>query len=161
MIDYSLLNSIPPDCGYDEWLKVGMALKHEGASCSVWDNWSRGGTKYKPGECERKWRSFKRSDVTGGTLYAGGSTGMVQAPSSDSSVYTIEIGVTDTSGRIEVKDSDGNTVASYTSDRSYGNLTVSSDAFQEGETYIVYQNGTELGSVTISDLISYVNYPVP
>lgn len=69
MIDYSLLNSIPPDCGYDEWLKVGMALKHEGASCSVWDNWSRGGTKYKPGECERKWRSFKRSDVTGGTLY--------------------------------------------------------------------------------------------
>lgn len=99
--------------------------------------------------------------VTGGTLYAGGSTGMVQAPCSDSSVYTIEISVTDTSGPIEVKDSDGNTVASYTSDRSYGNLTVSSDAFQEGETYIVYQNGTELGSVTISDLISYVNYPVP
>ncbi|MDD6680717.1 MAG: hypothetical protein PUE53_05805, partial [Galactobacillus timonensis] len=79
----------------------------------------------------------------------------------DSSVYTIEISVTDTSGPIEVKDSDGNTVASYTSDRSYGNLAVSSDAFQKGETYTVYQNGTELGSVTISDLISYVNYPVP
>lgn len=99
--------------------------------------------------------------VNGGTLYAGGSTGMVQAPSSDSSVYTIEISVTDTSGPIEVKDSDGNTVASYTSDRFYGNLAVSSDAFQKGETYTVYQNGAELGSVTISDSISYVNYPVP
>ena len=26
MIDYDILNAIPPDCSYDEWLKVGMAL---------------------------------------------------------------------------------------------------------------------------------------
>lgn len=70
MIDYSkLLNAIPPDCGYDEWLKVGMALKHEGIDCDTWDAWSSRGHKYKKGECERKWRSFRRSDVTGGTLY--------------------------------------------------------------------------------------------
>lgn len=68
MIDYSVLNAIPPDCSYDEWLKVGMALKHEGADLSVWDDWSSRGSKYKAGECARKWRSFKRSDVTGGTL---------------------------------------------------------------------------------------------
>ena len=68
MIDYSVLNAIPPDCSYDEWLKVGMALKHEGADLSVWDDWSSRGTKYKAGECARKWRSFKRSEVTGGTL---------------------------------------------------------------------------------------------
>ena len=69
MIDYSLLNVIPPDCSYDEWLKVGMALKREGADLSVWDNWSSHGHKYKAGECARKWRSFKRNEVTGGTLY--------------------------------------------------------------------------------------------
>lgn len=69
MIDYELLNAIPPDCSYDEWLKVGMALKHEGADCSVWDNWSSRGHKYKAGECAKKWRTFKRSEVTGGTLY--------------------------------------------------------------------------------------------
>lgn len=69
MIDYNLLNSIPPDCDYDEWIKVGMALKREGADWSVWDDWSRGGTKYKQGECERKWRSFRRDEVTGGTLF--------------------------------------------------------------------------------------------
>lgn len=69
MIDYELLNVIPPDCSYDEWLKIGMALKHEGASCSVWDDWSSHGRKYKSGECKRKWKSFHRNDVTGGTLY--------------------------------------------------------------------------------------------
>lgn len=69
MIDYSLLSAIPPDCGYDEWLKVGMALKHEGADLSVWDDWSSHGLKYKHGECAKKWKSFNRHDVTGGTLF--------------------------------------------------------------------------------------------
>lgn len=68
MIDRDLLYAIPPDCSYDEWLKVGMALKHEGASCSVWDDWSSRGSKYKEGECKKKWKSFNRHDVTGGTL---------------------------------------------------------------------------------------------
>ena len=69
MIDLEMLNHIPADCSYDEWLKVGMALKHEGADLSVWDRWSSGGRKYKRGECEKKWRSFNRNDVTGGTLF--------------------------------------------------------------------------------------------
>ena len=69
MIDYTMLNAIDPNCGYDEWLKVGMALKHEGADWTVWDRWSQGGSTYKPGECERKWRSFRRDEVTGGTLF--------------------------------------------------------------------------------------------
>ena len=68
MIDYEALKTINPDCSYDEWLKVGMALKHEGADVSVWDAWSSGGSKYKPGECGKKWKSFQRDDVTGGTL---------------------------------------------------------------------------------------------
>lgn len=68
MIDYEALKAINPDCSYDEWLKVGMALKHEGADVSAWDAWSSGGSKYKPGECDKKWKSFSRHDVTGGTL---------------------------------------------------------------------------------------------
>ena len=88
MIDYSLLNAIPPDCSYDEWIKVGMALKHEGADCSVWEDWSRGGSKYKEGECERKWRSFRRNDVTGGTLYHI-ATQCGYTPEPDNAVYDI------------------------------------------------------------------------
>ena len=88
MIDYDMLNAIPPDCSYDEWLKVGMALKREGADWTVWDSWSARGTKYKHGECERKWRSFRRDDVTGGTLhYIAASYGY--APKRDETVYDI------------------------------------------------------------------------
>ena len=88
MIDYDMLNAIPADCSYDEWIKVGMALKREGADWTVWDSWSARGTKYKHGECERKWRSFKRDDVTGGTLhYIAASYGY--APKRDETVYDI------------------------------------------------------------------------
>ena len=37
-----------------DWIAVGMALKEEGYPCSVWDDWSRNDSRYKPGECEKK-----------------------------------------------------------------------------------------------------------
>lgn len=66
-----LLEYIDPD-SYENWLQVGMALKHEGYSVSDWNEWSqRDGAKYHPGECERKWNSFKEEAgniVTGATI---------------------------------------------------------------------------------------------
>ena len=56
---------------YEDWLRVGMALKREGYPCETWDSWSRNDGRYHPGECERKWRSFSEdhpSPVTGGTI---------------------------------------------------------------------------------------------
>lgn len=88
MIDVNMLNHIPSDCSYDEWLKVGMALKHEGVDVSVWDQWSRGGSKYKSGECDRKWKSFNRNDVTGGTLVHIASQ-YGYSPEKDDTVYDI------------------------------------------------------------------------
>lgn len=71
----SLLNClsyIDPD-DYDTWVKVGMGLKHEGYSCSDWDMWSSGSSKYKSGVCEKKWNSFNENNagevVTGGTIF--------------------------------------------------------------------------------------------
>lgn len=61
----------PADLNYQEWVNVGMALKHEGYSASDWDAWSRRDlSRYHAGECERKWNSFRgsASPVTGGTL---------------------------------------------------------------------------------------------
>ena len=65
-----ILECISPDVSYDEWLKVGMALKHEGYDVGVWDSWSSGSSKYKPNDCIKKWDTFKESGdiVTGGTL---------------------------------------------------------------------------------------------
>ena len=90
MIDMKLLDWIPPDCSYDEWTRVGMALKHEGADLSVWEDWSSRGTKYKPGECRKKWESFRRNEVTGGTLYfIAVSHGYDPTPSQTSVTYDL------------------------------------------------------------------------
>lgn len=64
------LNAIDPSSlNYAEWIDVGMALKAEGASCSVWEDWSaKDGRRYHPGECDRKWDTFNSSGVTAGTI---------------------------------------------------------------------------------------------
>ena len=55
----------------DSWIKVGMALKHSGYSCDLWDEWSKRSDKYRGGECERQWRSFREKDkhIGIGTIY--------------------------------------------------------------------------------------------
>lgn len=62
----------PTSLDYTEWTSVGMALKEEGYSCNVWEQWSaRDSARYHPGECEKKWRTFGNyggTIVTGGTL---------------------------------------------------------------------------------------------
>ena len=66
------LDYIDPD-DYDTWMRVGAALKHEGFPCSTWEEWSRRSDKHRPGECERKWQSFREENagapVTGGTIW--------------------------------------------------------------------------------------------
>nr|WP_243206393.1 AAA family ATPase [Neobittarella massiliensis] len=67
-----LLAAIDPAAlTYSEWIQVGMALKESGGSADDWDRWSQGDpARYRPGECMRKWRSFRGAPnpVTGGTL---------------------------------------------------------------------------------------------
>ena len=60
----------PAACNYTEWVQIGMALKHEGLSCVVWDDWSRSDGRYHAGECARKWDGFHGSiePVTGATI---------------------------------------------------------------------------------------------
>lgn len=58
------------DLTHQEWITVGMALKEEGYPCSIWDDWSRNDTRYHPGECVKKWQTFRGSGkpVKGGTI---------------------------------------------------------------------------------------------
>ena len=59
------------DLTHDEWVRVGMALKAEGYDLAVWDEWSsRDVSRYHPGECARRWASFRGSNspVTGATI---------------------------------------------------------------------------------------------
>lgn len=82
------LEYINPD-DYDTWLKVGMALKHEGLPLDIWESWSRRSAKHRDGECSPKWDSFREGNagqpVTGGTIVAlarqNGYTGRTSAGS--------------------------------------------------------------------------------
>ena len=61
----------PSRLDYQEWVNVGMALKEEGHTAADWDAWSQRDTgRYHPGECFRKWDSFRGTllPVTGGTI---------------------------------------------------------------------------------------------
>lgn len=45
---------------YDDWIAVGMALHSvNDLLLNDWDNWSQQSSKYKSGDCEKKWKSFK------------------------------------------------------------------------------------------------------
>lgn len=65
-----LLDYIDPSyLDYQEWLNVGMALKHEGYTASDWEDWSRRDSgRYRPGECFKKWTSFEGNGITGATI---------------------------------------------------------------------------------------------
>ena len=61
----------PSGSTYQEWINVGMALKEEGYSVDVWEDWSRRDfRRYHAGECIRKWKGFNGavSPVTGGSI---------------------------------------------------------------------------------------------
>ena len=91
--------------------------------------------------------------ITGGSLLAGGSAGMAQAPSTDSSQKSLMINVTAAAGStVEVKDSSGTTVATFTPTRQTGSLVVSNESIKEGETYTVYVDGTQSGTTDTSQV---------
>lgn len=59
-----LLAHVSADMGYEEWVKIGMAVHHctGGLGFSIWDDWSQRGEKY-PGtqQLERHWHSFGKA----------------------------------------------------------------------------------------------------
>ena len=58
----NILTKLDPNVGYSDWLKVGMALHHQGSGAVEWlelfDEWSAQSDKYKQGEPQRKWNTF-------------------------------------------------------------------------------------------------------
>lgn len=67
-----MLTVIDPDSlSYEDWVRVGMALK---SACGddgleLWDEWSSGGSRRKANECGFRWKSFDEGGSVGfGTL---------------------------------------------------------------------------------------------
>lgn len=76
-IESELMPYLDPDCDYGTWVMIGQALYHqfEGdpEGLRIWDEWSENGSKYAPGEPDKKWNTFtaeggRRGPVTLATV---------------------------------------------------------------------------------------------
>lgn len=93
----------PSGLSYQDWTNVGMALKHEGIPADVWEQWSAQDTgRYHPGECMKKWESFRESAiklVTAGTLVDMAKQGGWVSPYADSEAIGWDTKITCTAER--------------------------------------------------------------
>jgi len=85
--------------------------------------------------------------VTGGTIAAGGSAGMVQTPSGTSTLYSISIYFSSSLAAntpVALYDSDGNLVMAFLSAKKVSQLTLTSPSIAKG-SYKIYTGGTVSG----------------
>ncbi len=89
----------------------------------------------------------------GGSVIAVGATGMAVAPGASSSGYSISAFFSSTypaGSTLTVKDSSGNTLLEHTSKKAFSHAALSSESFREGNTYIIYIDGAQVASITLS-----------
>ncbi|MPN03973.1 hypothetical protein SDC9_151208 [bioreactor metagenome] len=89
---------------------------------------------------------------------AVGSAGMAQAPGSTSTQNSISFILTQAQQAgsvLELRDAAGATLVTFTPEKQFQNVVVSLPELQQGETYTLYYGGTELASVTASDVTTY------
>lgn len=90
--------------------------------------------------------------MSGGTVIAAGSSGMLQSIGESSDVYAVVAGTGSQKAGTEVviSDEDGNEVVSYTPSKSYSAVLFAGFDFTKGSSYTASAGGTNLGSVPIS-----------
>ncbi|MCR5482437.1 MAG: carbohydrate-binding domain-containing protein [Clostridia bacterium] len=95
-------------------------------------------------------------EVKGGTLLAVGSSGMAQAPNDGTTVYTVSTPVNTQQAGTEVSlvDSAGNVVFSFTAEKQFSHIILSSDVIKEGGTYSIKAGTTELATFTANDVVT-------
>jgi len=87
-------------------------------------------------------------EMTGGILVAAGSTGMVQAPSEDSSQYSIVMSFPQTQAAgtlVNLVDSTGNSIVTFAPSKEYQAVAISSPDLKEG-SYVLSSGGSSTGS---------------
>jgi len=98
-------------------------------------------------------------EVNGGTLVAGGASGMLQGCSSSSKLYNVMITFTSNYGSsdmITIVDNSGNKVISYQSSKTYSSLVVASPDLKEGESYTIKVNDSTYKTFTISSITTTI-----
>ena len=89
--------------------------------------------------------------ITGGVLVAAGSAGMMQAPDTSSTQYSLAVAFSNTLSAgtpVSIQSSIGETVLTFVPSKTYQSIIFSSPELVGGETYTIYQNGSATGTVT-------------
>ncbi len=87
-------------------------------------------------------------NITGGFLVAVGSSGMAQAPSETSSQYSLmhNFEAMQTAGTlVHIESTDGENILTFMPTKEYQSVLISSADLQNGETYVVYTDGSGSG----------------
>ncbi len=95
--------------------------------------------------------------ISGGTLIAAGSSGMLQTPSNDSSQFSISIvfsSVQSADTTFTLKDSSGNTVAEFTPTKNYASIVISTPNIALGSTYTASVDGESVTSITTNGVVT-------
>ncbi len=88
--------------------------------------------------------------ISGGLLIAAGSSGMAQAPSEESTQYSINMSfpnVQEAGTIVHLQDSKGNTVATYAPEKEYQSVVISSPLLKKDSSYSLYTGGSVTGGV--------------
>ena len=89
--------------------------------------------------------------VSGGFLVAVGSFGMAQAPSGDSTQYSVLYNfdnVQSAGTLLHIQSQSGSEILTFMPTKEYQSVMISSSTLQNGETYLVYTGGNSAGAVT-------------
>ena len=101
-----VLVHLDPDGGYEDWLKVGAALHHQGSGdhewMEAWDNWSAASGKWVEGYCADKWSSFSAQRMVGkGALTLASLLKQTRDARDSAARGARDVMMTDLLGRIE------------------------------------------------------------
>lgn len=90
-------------------------------------------------------------NLTGGFLLAVGSSGMVQAPSTSSTQYSVMYGFDTMQAAgtmIHIQSESGEEILSFTPSKEFQSLVLSSPQLTNGATYTLFTGGSSSGTVT-------------
>ncbi|HHV09279.1 MAG TPA: carbohydrate-binding domain-containing protein [Clostridiales bacterium] len=94
------------------------------------------------------------ANITGGTVVIAGSVGMAQGFSGTSTQYSILYNFSASSAagtEVTIKDADGNVVISYTPEKQYQSVVISSPDLQKDATYTI-TSGDQTADLTLSSV---------
>ena len=97
--------------------------------------------------------------INGGTVFVTSSSQMLEAPSSDSTQYTVVYKGQSTIAAgttISLRDSNGSTVMSAATKKSAQAVIISSPIISSGASYTMYSGSTSLATFTVSSAVTQV-----